>query len=172
MTRNGELRPKVRSAAGRSYQLFGLAMMLIANPLAAQRTPQRPPPEKGKPPVSDTTLVRRTPAGYVLDFQNQDLKVVLSALAEAGGLNVSLTNIPTKQITLRMGQPVSRDTVAQVLKGIAEANGLKVTQTAALMMVEGPAPVAPQTQQQQQQGIVQQIQQAQQAVQLRLYTYR
>ena len=151
-----------------------LALLLAAPPVLAQRTPTRPTPQKKAetPPVSDTTLVRRTPAGFVLDFQNQELKVVLSALAEAGGLNVSLTNIPSKQITLRMGQPVSRDTVAQVLRGIAEANGLKVTQTPALTMVEGPAPVQAPTPQQQQFGLAQQLQQAQQAVTLKLYTYR
>ena len=48
----------------------------------------------------DSTNLRKTPAGYVMDFQDQDLRVVLSAVAEAGNLNVTFANIPTKRVTL------------------------------------------------------------------------
>ena len=48
-------------------------------------------------------------AGVSLDFQDQDLKVVLDALAAAGDLNVSLTNIPSQRVTLHMGKPVTRE---------------------------------------------------------------
>ena len=40
--------------------------------------------------AGDTTVMRRTPDGLVLDFQEQELRVVFSAIAEACGLNVTL----------------------------------------------------------------------------------
>ncbi|MDB4917978.1 MAG: hypothetical protein JWM95_5622 [Gemmatimonadetes bacterium] len=107
-------------------------------------------------------MVRKTPDGFVLDFQEQELRLVLSAIAEAGGLNVTLNNIPSKRITLRMGQAISKPGALDVLKGVSESNGLKLTEGASLIRIEGtPAPTATQVQQQ-----------AQQQAQLRLYTYR
>ena len=41
-----------------------------------------------------------------LDFQDQDLKVVLDALVAAGDLNVTMTNIPSQRVTVHMGKPV------------------------------------------------------------------
>src|SRR5581483_12430974 len=84
-------------------------------------TQQRP----ATSPTRDTSVVRRTPAGYVLDFQEQPLRVVLSAIAEAGGLNVALTNVPSRNITLRMGQAMSRDSMVMVLRSVAESNGMR-----------------------------------------------
>ena len=49
----------------------------------------------------DTT---KKPAPAVsLDFQDQELKVVLDALAAAGELNVSMTNIPSQRVTRAHG---------------------------------------------------------------------
>ena len=53
-------------------------------------------------------------AGVSLDFQDQDLQVVLDALAAAGDLNVSLTNIPSQRVTLHMGQPVTREAMIEL----------------------------------------------------------
>src|SRR5438874_1012627 len=155
---------------------FGVLLLtVIAPPIAAQRgVPTRPPVRQTPPraPIADTSLVRRTPAGFVLDFQNQDLRVVLSALAEAGALNVSLSNIPQKPITLRMGQPVTRDTVAQILRAVAESNGLTVKQLGALMTIEGPPPVVSAPVPDRQVTLQQMQAAADAAAQMRLYTYR
>jgi type II secretion system protein D len=139
---------------------IALLLALAAPTLGAQRGGQRlPPPAK----PADTTMVRKTPDGFVLDFQNQPLNVVLSAIAEAGGLNVTYSNLPTTLVTLRMGQAVTKEQALEILKAIADANALKVTETPTLIRLEGP-PRAPTPQQQQQT--------AQQTLQLRLYTYR
>jgi general secretion pathway protein D len=140
-----------------------LLLALGATSLAAQRGGRRLPPAAPAPKLPDTTLVRKTPDGFVLDFENQPLNVVLSAVAEAGGLNVTFSNLPVTTVTLRMGQAVTKEQATEILKGIAAANELKVTETPSLIRLEGP-PRGPTAQQQQQ------TQQQQQ--QLRLYTYR
>ena len=137
-----------------------LLVTLGAGSLGAQRG--RPPAAQAPKPA-DTSLVRKTPDGFVLDFQNQPLNVVLSAVAEAGGLNVTFSNLPVTTVTLRMGQAVTKEQATEILKGIAAANELRVTETPSLIRLEGP-PRGP-TQQQQQQTV-------QQQQQLRLYTYR
>jgi type II secretory pathway component GspD/PulD (secretin) len=142
-----------------------LASSLFAAPAGAQRG-GRPPVPAPKP--ADTTGVRKTPDGFVLDFQEQELRVVLSAIAEAGGLNVTLANIPSQKATLRMGQAVTKEQALDILRGVAAANDLKITETPSLIRVEGtpPSRTTPQQAAQQQQ------QQLQQAQALKLYTYR
>ncbi|HVT40557.1 MAG TPA: secretin N-terminal domain-containing protein [Gemmatimonadaceae bacterium] len=142
---------------------LSLLLACAATSLGAQRGGRPPTPA---PKAGDTTGVRKTPDGFVLDFQDQDLRIVLSAIAEAGGLNVTLANIPPTKATLRMGQAVTKAQALDVLRGVAAANDLKITETPSLIRVEGtPPPRNPAAQQtQQQQGPVFQP--------LRLYTYR
>jgi general secretion pathway protein D len=108
----------------------------------------------------------------VLDFQDQPLRIVLSAIAEAGGLNVTLSNIPAKSVTVRMGQSMSRDSMAMIMKSVAEANGLKVTVLGGLMSIEGTAPSPEEVATQSRATAAQQFQQATQAATLKLFTYR
>ncbi|HEY2849237.1 MAG TPA: hypothetical protein VGI97_05125, partial [Gemmatimonadaceae bacterium] len=144
-----------------------IAVAAATSPLSAQRGGRRlqvPPPDTTPAPATkpDTSLVRKTPDGFVLDFQEQELRVVLSAIAEAGGLNVTFANLPSTKVTLRMGQQVSKAEALDVLRGVAEVNGLKVTETPALIRIEGTRTL---TQQQQQTQFAQ-------AAQLKLFTYR
>jgi len=154
--------------------------MVVAIPLSAQKAKRKtiPPtnPADPAPPASvttasssakrDTVTTRKAADGsYVLDFQDQDIRVVLSALAEAGGLNVSLSNLPARKVTLRMGQTSSKDALLNVMRGVAAANDLKVTESPSLIRIEGPSPVVSQTP-------LQALQQQQQQAQLKLYTYR
>lgn len=143
-----------------------LAVIVTAAPVSAQRgrrfqapAPDTTPAAKTK---TDTSLIRKTPDGFVLDFQEQELRVVLSAIAEAGGLNVTFANLPATKVTLRMGQQVSKAEALDVLRGVAEVNGLKMTETPALIRIEGNRTLTPQQQQQQ----------FAQAAQLKLFTYR
>ena len=124
-----------------------------------------------QPPVlkPDSTNLRKTPAGYVMDFQDQDLRVVLSAVAEAGNLNVTFANLPTKRVTLRMSSAVSHDDLVDVMRGLAESNQLQMTQTGSFIRIEG---VAIPTQQQQQQSLQQQQAALAAQQQLRLFTFR
>jgi type II secretory pathway component GspD/PulD (secretin) len=144
--------------------LLGAAVAFLATPVSAQRGGQtRPPAQK-----QDTS---KKAQGVSLDFQDQDLKVVLDALAAAGDLNVSLTNIPNTRVTLHMGRPVSREGMIELVKSVAESNGLKVTESPTLIQIAGPAPEPP-NRQTPQQSLAQQLLQQQQQQQVKLYTYR
>ena len=114
----------------------------------------------------------KAPPSVSLDFQDQDLKVVLDALAAAGEINVSLTNIPSQRTTVHMGRPVTRDGMIELLKTVAEANGLKVTVGPSLVQISGPAPEPARPQITPQQQIAQQLAQQAQAQQMHLFTYR
>lgn len=115
----------------------------------------------------DTT---KKSAAVALDFQDQDLKVVLDAIAAAGQLNVSLSNIPQQRVTVHLGQPVPREQMAEVLKGVAESHGLKVTMTPTLIQIAG----TPQetTRQPTQQSLAQQLAAQNQQQQVRLFILR
>jgi type II secretory pathway component GspD/PulD (secretin) len=149
----------------RRILIFSVITAAVVRPAEAQRGGQTRPPA-AKP---DTT---KKAQGVSLDFQDQDLKVVLDALAAAGDLNVSMTNIPQQRVTVHMGRPVSREGMIELVKSIAESNGLKVTESPTLMQIAGPTPEPPNRQNQQQQSIAQQLLQQNQQQQMRLFTYR
>jgi general secretion pathway protein D len=135
-------------------------LLLTAAPLMAQG--------RGQPPAqTDTVIVRRTNAGFVVNFDDQPLRVVFTALAEASGLNISQTNIPLRNTTLHMGTPVTRDEMIDVIKGLAASNNVTVIEGPSLIRLEGPTPSPTQTQQQQLAA-----QQAAAAAQQQLYIYR
>src|SRR5204862_509967 len=91
---------------------------------------------RGAPPPADTTR-GRTSSPFALDFQDQDLRLVLNALAEAGNLNVTMTNIPQERVSLRMARPTVKDTLVAIIKSLAEAHGVKVTEQGSLLRLEG-----------------------------------
>ena len=153
--------------------ILGALALAAASPAAAQRgTP--PPRQAGKPatnakvPAKDTV---KAPAALTLDFQDQELKTVLDAIAAAGELNVSLSYIPSDRITMHMGKPVPREQMVEVLKTVAESHGLKFTQTPTIIQIAGTPPEPP-SRQTPAQLLAQQIAQANQQQQVRLYTYR
>ncbi|MEO6877310.1 MAG: secretin N-terminal domain-containing protein [Gemmatimonadaceae bacterium] len=161
--------------------LLSIAVLAtLARPAAAQRGTSAPPPRVPRVPPKvqarvDTTKRTPPPTGVSLDFQDQDLKVVLDAIAAAGDLNVSLTNIPAQRVTLHLGRPVSRDSMSALLRTVAESNGLKVTSSANIIEIAGaPAPAQPGGRGQAQASLAQQLLQAQQGQQqqMRLFTYR
>jgi type II secretory pathway component GspD/PulD (secretin) len=118
-----------------------LGCALVAAPVPAQGGgQQRPPTASAAQPSTDTSIVKRLGAGFVVNFDDQPLRVVFSALAEASGLNVVQTNIPVRNTTLHMGQPVTRDKMLDVIRGIATSNNITVVEGASLVRLEGPAP--------------------------------
>jgi len=152
--------------------MIGTAVVSLVQPAIAQRggrTPTRIPATPPKAQKADST--KKTTAGVSLDFQDQELRVVLDALAAAGDLNVSMTNIPSQRVSLHMGRPVTREGMIELVKSVAESNGLKVTETPTLMQIAGPQPAAETRQSAAQQLLQQQLAQNQQQ-QVRLYTYR
>lgn len=136
-----------------------LALLIAAAPVLAQG--------RGQQAQTDTVIVRRTSAGFVVNFDDQPLRVVFSALAEASGLNIVQTNIPLRNTTLHMGTPVSRDQMLEVIKGLAASNGITVIEGPSLVRLEGPTPTPTVTQQQ-----LAAQQAAAQAAQQQLYIYR
>lgn len=75
--------------------------------------------------------------GIRLDFQDVDLRLVISALAEAGGLNVVYADLPQRSVTLRMARPVAPDEVLGLLRSLAASNGLEVLEEGPLVRVVG-----------------------------------
>jgi general secretion pathway protein D len=113
------------------------------------------------------------PLAVALDFQNQELQVVLNALSEAANLNVTMTAIPQQRVTVRMARGATRDTLVAMIRSLAEANGVRFTAQGSLIRLEGDPNATPAAQQAAaNQAAFQQAQQQQQQNQLRLYTYR
>ena len=153
-----------------------IGLLTVATSAAAQRgvppdRPSRIPPPAPKVQVAKPDTTKKPAAGVSLDFQDQELKVVLDALSAAGDLNVSMTNIPSTRVTVHMGRPVTREGMIELVKSIAESNGLKVTETPTLLQISGPPPEPPrQTAAQQLAQLA--LAQQQQQQQVRLFTYR
>lgn len=153
------------------HSLRVLSLVAVAaGPLLAQRgTPPAPAPKV--PPAQAQAQA------FALDFQNQELQVVLSALAEAGNLNVTMANIPAQRVTVRMARGALRDTLVAMIRGLAESNGVKFTEAGSLIRLEGDPNALPARQTANQQAAALAAaaaanQAAQQANQLRLYTFR
>ena len=145
------------------FQRILLAIVIAA---AIGAVPARPvEAQRGRPAKADTG----SKPAVSLDFQDQELRVVLDAIAAAGDLNVSLANIPSQRVSLHLGHPVTRDGMLELLKSVAESNGLKVTESPTLIQIAG-QPTAPR--ETPQQVLAQQLLQAQQTQQMRLFTYR
>jgi type II secretory pathway component GspD/PulD (secretin) len=160
-----------------------LALAALACAFASSASAQRggrPPnaaraqahPDTTKRATSKADTTKKPPAGVSLDFQDQDLKVVLDALSAAGDLNVSMSNIPSTRVTLHLGKPVTREGMIELVKSVAEANNLKVTQTPTLMQIAGPVPEPVSRQTPQQQIAQALLGQQQQQAQMRLFSYR
>jgi general secretion pathway protein D len=84
--------------------------------------------------AQDTT--RTGPPGTRIDFQDADLRAVITALAEAGGLNVTYGEIPNRRVTLHLPQGLSRADMLPLLRSIAASNGLRVVADGTLLRVE------------------------------------
>jgi type II secretory pathway component GspD/PulD (secretin) len=74
----------------------------------------------------DTNIIRPTNGGFIVDFENQDIRAVISALSTAGGLNFTIApNVQNNlRATLRLTVPITKEDIPEVLKGIVENAGL------------------------------------------------
>ena len=79
--------------------------------------------------------MQATDRGTLIDFQDVDLRIVITALAEAGGLNVVYGDLPSRKITLHIKQPVMRPDILPLLRSVAQANGLVLNQSGGLIQV-------------------------------------
>ena len=99
-----------RDANVRTLKVAGLALAL----LASSHTPAW---------AQDTT--RAGPPGTRIDFQDADLRAVITALAEAGGLNVTYGEMPSRRVTLHLPQGLTRADMLPLLRSVAASNGLR-----------------------------------------------
>ncbi|HEX6369720.1 MAG TPA: secretin N-terminal domain-containing protein [Longimicrobium sp.] len=102
--------------------LFLLLPLLAAPPAAAQ--------DDG---------VRTTAAGVLVDFSQVDVRLVLSALAEAGGVNVVFGDLPARLVTLQLTQPVPPQNMLPLMRSVAQSNGLRLVEQDGLVRVESAA---------------------------------
>lgn len=115
-----------------------LLLLCTASPLLAQRGGRG-----GAPPARpDTAILRNVPNGMVLDFVNQDVSVVLRAIAEVAGLNVTLSSMPTARVSLRLQQQLTRAEAVDALRAVAEGNDITVTEGETVIRLVGPPEAA------------------------------
>ena len=104
-----------------------LALVLVLTPLVTGRSTLC---------AQDTSGAVRPPATILVDFQDVDLRSVITALAEAGNLNVSYGEIPSRRVTLRLREPIAKADVLPLLKSFVQSNGLHVVQEEKFIRLE------------------------------------
>jgi len=111
--------------------------------------------------AQDAPAIQQTEQGVLIDFQNAELGLVISALAEAGHFNVVYSDLPIRLVTLRMQQPVTQEDLQDLFESFARSNGLTVSDEGAFLRVSGTGEVTPSGGQEQEKG-----------TELRLFVYR
>lgn len=91
----------------------------------------------------DTAIVRKAPDGVVLDFVEQEVSVVLRAIAEAAGLSVTLSNMPDERVTLRLQTPLTRDAALDAMRAVAAGHDITMQEGSAVVRLVGPPRVVP-----------------------------
>lgn len=90
--------------------------------------------------------VRATDVGITVDFQDADLRLVLSALAESGRVNLIFGELPERRVTVRLREAIPLTDVPGLITSLATSNGLRVEHDGRVMRVVAPPamPTAPQ----------------------------
>jgi general secretion pathway protein D len=78
---------------------------------------------------------QQTPQTVRINYVNADLGDVIRSLATALGVNVMLTDVPTRRITFQAPQPVPVPQVGAVLEAILESQGLVLVQAGPMAQV-------------------------------------
>jgi general secretion pathway protein D len=78
---------------------------------------------------------QQPPQTVRINYVNADLGDVIRSLATALGVNVMLTDVPTRRITFQAPQPVPVLEVGAVLEAILESQGLVIVQTGPVAQV-------------------------------------
>ena len=118
----------VRSCRRRTPRVALLVTLLIITGLAAPMSM----PAQGAAPARG---INRTAAGVELNFQDTDLRVVISALAEVAGFNLVYSSLPSRTVTLRTGGPITTEEVRAYLESVVRANGLVMTREGSLLRI-------------------------------------
>lgn len=99
-----------------------IAILLLAGNVSAQQP-------------SDT----RPSSNVTFDFQDADLRLVLTALARAGGVSIVYGSLPERTVTLRTNGPVPRSAVRRLMESLASANDLVLVEENGLILIEAVA---------------------------------
>lgn len=70
-----------------------------------------------------------------LDFEDTDIRAVISALAELMGVNVTYGSLPSRTVTLKTNQPVPRDSLRAIFTTLLESNGLRVEESGGVLRI-------------------------------------
>ncbi len=100
------------AALVRTCALWLCAFLLAALGPPSRASAQEPPPTPQQ--AQEVTL----------DFQDADIRAVLSALAELMGANVVYAGLPAQAVTLKINTPVPRDSLRGIFMSVLKANGL------------------------------------------------
>lgn len=134
--------PAPRAARAPSTPLAHAVAAVCVAALLSVLSPATASSQRGT--ARDTSPARRAPDGLVLDFVEQDVGLVLRAIAEAGGLSVSLSNLPSAPVTVRLRQPTSREEALDALRAVAEGQNITVTEGTSVIRLVGPPRTPPQ----------------------------
>ena len=80
-------------------------------------------------------VAQQQPQTVRIDYVNADLSDVIRSLATQLGVNVMLTDVPTRRITFQAPQPVPVPQVGAVLEAILESQGLVIVQNGPVAQV-------------------------------------
>lgn len=96
-------------------------------------------------PAAAQQGVRRADGGIMIDFPNTDIRLVVTALAEAAGLNLVYADLPQRTVHLRTSTPVPVEQVRVYLESLLRANGMELRDEGGGLMrvVSTAAPPAP-----------------------------
>lgn len=70
-----------------------------------------------------------------LDFEDVDLRAVISALAELMGANVTYGQLPAQRVTLKTHRPVPWDSLRSIFLNLLEANGLSMVESGGVLRI-------------------------------------
>ena len=85
-------------------------------------------------PAAAQEGVRQTAGGIMIDFPNTDMRLVVAALAEAAGLNVTYADLPSRTVSLRTSNPVPPEQVRVYLESLLRANQMELREKQAQQM--------------------------------------
>ncbi|HXC24626.1 MAG TPA: secretin N-terminal domain-containing protein [Gemmatimonadaceae bacterium] len=82
--------------------------------------------------------------GVALDFNDADIRAVITAIAQAGGIDFTYSDLPVKKISLHIHLPPGRASALALLKRIVKANDLYMTEPphGGLLLISSLPPLA------------------------------
>jgi len=76
------------------------------------------------------------------NFQDTDIRVVIGALAQAAGLNITYGSLPARTVTLRIQTPIPPSEVRGILESLLTSNGLELVDDGGMLRVSIQVPAA------------------------------